>query len=101
MLIWTKRAKLDAINFINNSYSKTSAKVFFNGLYSYLENLTLFKNLGKTIYINDDSSFVKLLVYRQHKIYYTIRNSNIYILAILHHKMNSNNIKKRFSDFNS
>ena len=101
MLIWTKPAKLDVINFINNSYSKASSKKFFNDLSLYLENLNLSKNLGKTIYINDNSSIIKQLVYKQYIIYYTIHNSNIYILAVLHSKMNSYNLKKRFNNFSN
>lgn len=100
MLILTKQAKLDVINFINNSYSKASAKKFFKELYLYLDNLIYFKNLGKTIHINNDSSVVKMLIYKQYKVFYLIRNSDIYILAIMHSKMNSSNLNKRFINYN-
>ena len=99
MLIWTETAKIDVINFINNSYSKASTKKYFNNLTFYLENLVHIKNLGKTIHVNYDSSVIKLLIYKKHKIYYLIRDYDIYILTILHSKMNPYNIKKRLSEF--
>lgn len=99
MLIWTKPAKLDVINFINNSYYKNSSKKYFYNLCSYLDILPNSPNLGKTIYINKDNSILKQLIYKKHKIFYLVKESNVYILAILYSNINPEFLEKRLNNF--
>ena len=99
MLIWTEQAKIDVINFINTAYSKSNEKNYFTNLNYFLETLNLVPNLGKTIHLNYDNSVIKQLIYKKHKIFYLIKDSNIYILKIISNKMDFNSIKKLLAEF--
>ena len=84
----SKRANIDVTNFINRTpfIYQTNKIKFFNKLKNFLEILNSMPHLGKVISNYDFE--VRQLIYEKYRILYTKTNQQIYILRIVHSKMN-------------
>ncbi len=89
--IWSEQAKIDAINSINRAslYYRSSKIKFFNKLRKFLEILNSMPRLGKVISNYDFE--IRQIIYQKYRILYTIENDKIYILRIIHTRMNFEN----------
>lgn len=87
----SKRASIDVANFINRaplSYQKNKLNFFFT-LRNFLEILISMPHLGKVIFQTDFE--IRQIIYQKYRILYTIENYTIYILRIIHSRMNFEN----------
>lgn len=97
MVIWTERAKKHITDFIDNARSGTGkvAKEYMLKLVSYtniLDNMNyLGTKLDKKIYLDS----VRQLVYKSHRIIYTIENEQVYIVAVISTKIDFKNYIKK------
>lgn len=94
---WTNPAKLDLKNYFSCTKTLHPENYIFN-LIDYVDILKEFPNLGKN-YIQINNISVKMLIYKMHKIFYYIKNEQIYILKVAHGYMNDDTILKAFNDF--
>ena len=94
---WTKPAQLDLKNYF--LYTKTlHPEKYILNLIDYVDILKKFPSLGKN-YIQINNTDIKMLIYKMHKIFYYIKNEQIYILKVAHGYMNDDTILKAFNDF--
>lgn len=97
---WTKSAIVDLKNF-NETTKKIHPTKYINELVQYANNLLDNPRLGKVYsYINEN--IIRKLVFKDHIIYYYISNdTEIFILAVIHHLENTKNrinyIKAQFN----
>ena len=91
MLIWTKPAKEDVMEFINTARfgSQNTIKKYFLKLINYL---------GKQLHLFSNDLHIRQIVFKSHKIIYIIINSNIYILTVIHSKMDNKTIISKIID---
>lgn len=72
---------------------------YIDGLWKIITQLNFFPKLGKE-YCYIKAHMLRKLVYKEHIIFYYIRDEIVYILAIVHHRQNINSkiniIKKKF-----
>ena len=98
VVIWTERSKVDLRNFLHNIREGTSksATHYISNLTKYVDSLEdnpfLGKPYSKLISIN-----LRQLVYRKHKILYTISGNQIFILSVLHTSRDSDTFFQNFS----
>ena len=90
-IVWSKRARIDVTNSINRVplYYMASKVEFFNKLQNFLEILVSMPHLGKVISNYDFE--IRQIIYQKYRILYTINNQQIYILRIVHSRMNFEN----------
>jgi len=91
MLIWTEPAVKDVMEFIAISKPDTenTVKKYFLKLANYIEILDVMPYLGKKFPLFFNNLHIREIIFKSHKIFYQIRGSNIYILAVLHCKMDT------------
>ena len=82
VIIWTSPAVNDLRNVFEFS-KKSHPEKYLNNLTRYVEDLKLNPRLGK-IYTYVQETIVRQLIYKEHKIYYYVKNESIYILAVIH-----------------
>lgn len=94
MLIWTEVAKKDVMEFINTAKTGTedTIKKYFLSLTEYIELLDTMPYLGKKMNLFSEDLHIHQIIYKSHKIVYQIFNSNVYILTVLHSKMDTSTI---------
>lgn len=100
MVIWTNNAVENMQEFIEDARNDTQevARAYMNRLVDYAETLEKFKNLGTDIEVAFKLKYeLKMLVFESHKIVYTIKNDKIYILAVVHSKLDFNKVLKRLN----
>lgn len=81
----SENAQQDIINFINKTCIQTEAKLtkYISGLLDYINSLTIFSYLGKTLfYINNIE--IRQLLYGKHRIIYYLEPDRIIILSVIH-----------------
>ena len=90
-IIWTKTAKKNIRALWYNSPIEMEAamKIYILGLLSYIEILKCNPNLGKVLPKYKDYICVRQLIYRKHKIIYTVEE-DVYILTIIANIRNVN-----------
>ena len=101
MLIWTEPAKKDVMEFINNAKFDTqnTVKQYFFKMSNYLEVLNDMPYLGKKLHLLHDDIHIRQIIFKSHKIIYLISETDIYILAVLHSKMDTNTIISKIINF--
>lgn len=89
--VWSKRARIDVTNSINRAplYYRGNKIKFFNKLRNFSEILTSMPHLGKVISNYDFE--IRQVIYQKYRILYMINNQQIYILRIVHSRMNFEN----------
>ena len=100
MLVWTKPAKEDVMEFINTARldSQNSIKQYFLKLVKYIEILDQIPYLGKQLHLFSNDLHIRQLIFRSHKVIYIIINSNVYILTVIHSKMDNQTIISKIID---
>lgn len=100
MLVWTKQAKKDVMEFINTAKSgtKNTVKKYFLNLSTYIEYLDSMPYLGKQLNLFPQDFNIRQIIFKSHKVIYQISNSNIYILTVIHSKMNNKTIISKIID---
>lgn len=96
--IWSERAKFDVTNSINRHllYYQTNTIRFFNNLMDFLEILNSMPYLGKVISNYDFE--IRQIIYKKHRILYTIKTHTVFILRIIHIRMNFENNLRFFNN---
>lgn len=81
-IIWTKEAKQDLHDYYKNSRIENTEKLkkYVTSIVEYVDSLATSPRLGKVLY--NDKVEVRQLVYKIHKILYSIINNKIYILVV-------------------
>ena len=89
MLIWTEPAKKDVMNYIDTAKAGTedNLKKYFLELINYIDVLNFMPYLGKKLNLLSVDLHIRQIIYKSHKIIYLVSTSNIYILSVLHAKM--------------
>lgn len=95
-IIYTKKARDDLFNF--SYHSKTNTKKYREKLLDYTEMLLYQPYIGKTIDSLKNYQ-IKQLLFKNHKILYTISNNKIFILSFVHNSQNIN-LKKLYNLLN-
>ncbi len=100
MLIWTKPAKEDVMEFINTARldSQTTIKNYFLKLIEYIEILDQMPYLGKQLHLFSNDLHIRQIIFRSHKVIYVIINSNVYILTVIHSKMDNKTVISKIID---
>jgi len=85
---WTKFAKQDLIDFYNTTKkTEHNAKKYIYSIVEYVENLLINPLLGKFLF-HIDNIEMRQLVFRHHKIIYTVIKGDIFIISIVHTSRN-------------
>lgn len=94
MLIWTELAQKDVMEFINAAKpgTKNTIKKYFLNLSTYIEYLDIMPYLGKPLNLFSKDLNIHQIIFRSHKVIYQISHSNIYILTVIHSKMDTKTI---------
>lgn len=87
VIIWTTPAVTDLENYKNNT-KKTNFKEYLKSLVEYVDDLKLNPRLGK-VYTYVQGTIIRQLIYREHKIYYSINDENIHILVAIHSRQDT------------
>ena len=96
-IIWSEHSKADLRNFLDNVREGTekSANNYILNLMDYTTVLKDDPYLGKAI-TKSNSEYIRQLIYRKHKILYTIYDDYILVLAVVHSSRNMDNFFKTF-----
>lgn len=81
----SENAQQDIVDFINKTFIQTETKLtkYISGLLNYINTLTTFSHLGKTLfYINNIE--IRQLLYGKHRIIYYLEPDKIIILSVIH-----------------
>ena len=97
VITWSKHSQADLKNFLDNVYegNDKSANNYIISLMNYINLLKNNPYLGK---LDQESKIksIRQLIYRKHKIFYTVYDDYILILTVVH---SSRNIDNYFKDF--
>lgn len=90
MVIWTPTAQNDLQNFILNARvgTENTSKKYIKSLVEYTNILNFMPYLGtnKGKISSKFKQNIYQLIFKSHKIFYSISSNNIYILTVIHSK---------------
>lgn len=88
MLIWTDNAILHIQEFIKEARTDTeeTAKAYMNKLIDYVDSLDNMPKVGKKLEMISNYE-LRQLIYKSHRIIYTVKVDDIVILAVLHTRL--------------
>lgn len=94
---WTERAKKHITDFIDNARldTKNVAKKYMLKLINYANILDDMNYLGSQLHNEPYLDSVRQLIYKSHRIIYTIENNQVYIIAVISTKMDFKNYIKK------
>ena len=97
MLIWTENAISHITEFINDARTDTeeTAKNYMNKLVDYVDTLENMNKIGKNLNCMISNYKLRQLIYKSHRIIYTIKENDVVILAVLHTKLDIEKALKR------
>jgi len=101
MLIWTDNAISHIQEFIKEARTDTekTAKAYMNKLVDYADSLDNMPKAGKKLEIISNYE-LRQLIYKSHRIIYTVKAEDIVVLAVLHTRLDiENSIKKMKRNF--
>lgn len=89
MVIWTDNSISHITEFIDEARNDTEkvAKEYMKRLIDYADILNQIPNLGKKIDFVISEYVIRQIIYKKHRIIYSINNEEIIILAVLHTKL--------------
>ena len=89
MLIWTENAISHITEFIKDAKTDKEeiAKNYMNKLVDYVYTLENMNEMGKDFEYVVSNYKLRQLIYKKHRIIYTIKNDDVVILAVLHTKL--------------
>jgi len=88
MLIWTDNAISHIQEFIKEARTDTekTAKAYMNKLVDYVDGLDNMPKVGKKFKMISNYE-LRQLIYKSHRIIYTVKADDIVILAVLHTRL--------------
>ena len=89
---WQSEARQDLKNYFKNTKTMHPEK-YISDLVKFVKNLKISPNLGLS-YIDLYGFEIRELIFKQHKIFYYIKNEKIIILHVIHSSRDSKNILK-------
>lgn len=95
MLIWSDNVIANMTDFIKHSTNKQNAQEYMSKLVDYVDNLKEMKKLGKDFKYNLFGYELRQLIYKNHRILYSVKENEIIIFTILHSKMDIEKALKR------
>lgn len=87
VIVWTSPAVNDLENFKKFS-KKTNIKDYLKNLVEYAYDLKQNPRLGK-VYTYTQGTIIRQLIYKEHKIYYSIEEEKIHILTVIHSRQDT------------
>lgn len=87
VIIWSAPAIEDLENF-KNITKKLNVKEYLSNLVEYVDTLKLNPRLGK-VYTYIKGTIIRQLIYQEHKIYYSLNNDELNILAVIHSRQDT------------
>lgn len=89
MLIWTDNAITHITDFIKEARSDTekTAKKYMSKLVDYVDTLDDMNEIGKNLEYVVSNYKLRQVIYKSHRIIYTIKEDDIVILAVLHTRL--------------
>lgn len=97
MLIWTDNAISHITEFIKEARTGTEeiAKEYMNKLVDYVDTLDNMNKIGKNLEYVISNYKLRQLIYKSHRIIYTIQEDDVVILAVLHTRLDVGNALKK------
>lgn len=98
MLIWTDNAISHITEFIKEARTDTeeTVKSYMNKLVDYVDTLDNMREIGKDFEYVISSYKLRQLIYKKHRIIYTIKdNEDVVILAVLHIRLDIDKALKK------
>jgi len=91
-IVWSNSSKKDLRTFFENIHKGTEkqANNYIMNIVKYVELLKISPYIGKVLFVHDNLEY-RQLVYRKHKIIYSITD-NINILSVIHTSRNIQNL---------
>lgn len=96
VIIWSTPAIKDLENF-KNITKKLNVKEYLSKLVEYIDNLKSNPRLGK-VYTYIKGTIIRQLIYQEHKVYYSLNNDELYILAVIHSRQDTKQRLKYIKD---
>ena len=99
-VVWSKKAKLDLKNYVQNSKMYANGKLdkYVNDLIAYVDSLGHSPNLGKLFYVHNNTE-IRQLIFKMHKIFYYVQSDKIIIIMVTHTSRDLSNIIKIINNF--
>lgn len=100
-IIWYEKAKDDLVSYQRNSLmSKEKVEKYVDKIIEQIDNLQIFPEAGKIIFYEENTE-IRQLIYKLHRILYTIRNNEIQIISIIctSQDFDSNILNKIFNKY--
>ena len=99
MVIWTDNAISNITEFIDEANEGTEqvAKKYMQKLIYYAEILDDMKKMGKKMPYIISNYEVRQVIYKKHRIIYTIDKDSVVILAVIHTRLDINKALKRLN----
>ena len=96
MLIWTDNAISHIQEFIKDARTDTeeTAKAYMNKLVDYVDALDNMPKAGKKLEMTANYE-LRQLIYKSHRIIYTVKENDIVILAVLHTRLDMGKALKK------
>lgn len=96
---WSENAVNDLREYKRCSQIYTQNKLdnYIVSLTNHIDNLYISPRLGKLLFIHNNFEF-RQLIYKMHKIFYSIHDNQIYILTVVHTSYNIENTVKYLSN---
>lgn len=100
MVIWTDNAISHITEFIDEAREDTNevAKSYMNKLVDYVDILETMPEIGKKIEYIISNYSVRQMIYKSHRIIYSIKENDAVILAVLHTKLDINKALRKLKD---
>ncbi len=99
VVVWSNFAKQNLKNFISTTLmTKENSTKYVKGLVEYVSFLDEQNFLGKVLTKHNDITIYQL-IYKQHRIIYSIDNNKIYIISVLHTAQSPERTLKSIKEF--
>ena len=99
VIIWSKFAKTNLRDFLANTHMEHSNAIeYIKSLHKYTESLIDNNFLGKDLSYLHLSGY-RQLIYKNHRILYSIQYNEIHIIAVVHMSQNLNNVISYISKY--
>ncbi len=99
VIVWSNFAKTNLRDFLSNTYMEHSNAIeYIKSLYSYVQSLENNNYLGKSLSYLHLSEF-RQLIYKKHRILYSIQSNEIHIIAVIHIAQDLNKVISDISKY--
>lgn len=96
MLIWTDNAISHIQEFIKEARTDTeiTAKAYMNKLIDFVDGIDKMSKVGKKLEMISNYE-LRQLIYKKHRVIYTVKECDIVVLAVLHTRLDINKALKK------